>query len=500
MQGKLQSTEQSSVAFDFDSFIPKDHLLKKIDKIIDLNFIRKITEPCYCSNNGRPSIDPELFFRMLIIGYLHGIFSDRQLCREIHFNIAYRWFCKLGLSNKVPNHSSLTRIRDRLGINVFKEIFLNIIEQCKKLGLIKGICVMTDGTLFQANASLDSMVSNNKKVEQDLETNKLIPGVQVPKIKEFNNKTHISSTDPDASLAFKKGTVRSLKYKNHLTIDADTRVILDTTITTGSTHESQVYLDQINAVEKNTAIKIQIAIADRAYGSGDIIQKLLDQNIKPNIPLFSGRSGKRDLEQEGFIYNKEQNFYICSQGKILLPYPGVVSNVITFHTVGDVCGSCTVKNSCTAKKYKNSNIRSVPHHVHKELFALVKQEMAKPDFRKSLSERMWKLEGLMSEIKLRHNMYRAKYRGINKVQIQAYMAAYVINVKRIVAYIFIFIFTTTLWYVYRRWYTKCIERWVFQQSPSFLIILIICSYTSKPLHNLNKLAVRLLLRVNWNNF
>ena len=404
MQGKLQSTDQTSVTFDFDSIIPKDHILKKIDKIIDFNLIRKITEPCYSSNNGRPSIDPELFFRMLLIAYLYGIFSDRQLCKEIRFNIAYRWFCKLGLANKIPDHSSLTRIRDRLGINIFKEIFLNIIAQCKKLGLIKGIRVMTDGTLFQANASLDSMIPRDKIVEHDLETNKIVPGIKPPKARKINNKTYISNTDPDASLAFKHGTVRSLKYKNHLTIDADSRVILDTTITTGSTHESQVYLDRVAAIEKEISIKIQTAIADRAYGSGNIIQKLLDQNIKPNIPLFSGNSGKRDLVQEGFFYNQEHNYYICSQGEILLPYPSIVNNVITFHTEGDACSSCLFKNNCTAKKYKNSSVRSVPHNVHKELFDMVTKEMTTAPFRKNLSERMWKLEGLMSEIKLRHNM------------------------------------------------------------------------------------------------
>ena len=206
MQGKLQSTDQTSVIFDFDSIIPTDHILKKIDKIIDFNLIRKITEPCYCSNNGRPSIDPELFFRMLLIAYLYGIFSDRQLCKEIHFNIAYRWFCKLGLANKIPDHSSLTRIRDRLGINIFKEIFLNIIAQCQRLGLIKGIRVMTDGTLFQANASLDSMIPRDKKVEHNLETNKTVPGIKPPKARKITNKTYISNTDPDASLAFKHGT------------------------------------------------------------------------------------------------------------------------------------------------------------------------------------------------------------------------------------------------------------------------------------------------------
>ncbi len=177
---------------------------------------------------------------------------------------------------------------------------------------------MTDGTLFQANASLDSMIPRDKKVEHNLEINKVVPGIKPPKARKINNKTYISNTDPDASLAFKHGTVRSLKYKNHLTIDADSRIILDTIITTGSTHESQVYLDRVAVIEKEISIKIQTA-------------------------LF--------------------------------------------------------KNNCTAKKYKNSSVRSVPHNVHKELFDMVNKEMTTAPFRKNLSERMWKIEGLMSEIK-----------------------------------------------------------------------------------------------------
>ena len=125
-------------------------MLRKIDKCIDLSFVRELTEPFYCQNNGRPSIDPELFFRMIIIGYLYGIESDRRLCEEIQYNLAYRWFCKLNLEDKVADHSSLTRIRERLELNSFNDFFIKIVEQCKEFGLVKGERVMTDGTLFQA--------------------------------------------------------------------------------------------------------------------------------------------------------------------------------------------------------------------------------------------------------------------------------------------------------------------------------------------------------------
>lgn len=321
--------------------------------------------------------------------------------------------------------------------------------------MIQGAVVMTDSTLFQANAFLDSMVPRDKKIEIKLEKNKVVPGISPPKGRKITNENYISKTDPDASLAFKKGAAKTLKYKNHLTIDSNSRIILDTKVTTGSTHESQVYLNQIDTIEKEISIKIKVTIADRAYASGNIIQKLLDQNIKPNIPLFSNSSGKRDLEKEGFFYNKESNHYTCSQGAILTPYPSIRYGIIkTFHTEEGVCNNCRIERICTAARFKYTKVRRIPHNIHKELFQMVKKEMLNHEFRKNLSDRLWKLEGLMSELKLRHNMNRAKYRGINKVQIQDYMAAYVINIKRIIAYIFISIFIANLFRSYLKWNTK----------------------------------------------
>ena len=104
---------------NIESFIPKNHLLRKLDRVLDFSFVREMTEHLYCSNNGRPSIDPELFFRIYLIIFLYGIESDRQACDEIQFNLAYRWFCKLALEDTVPDHSSLTKIRDRLGASIF---------------------------------------------------------------------------------------------------------------------------------------------------------------------------------------------------------------------------------------------------------------------------------------------------------------------------------------------------------------------------------------------
>ena len=161
MQGQQQYQHQLFHYFDIESLIPNNHLLRKINRHVNLSFINELTESFYCPNNGRPSVAPELFFRMIIIGYLYGIDSDRQLCEEIQYNLAYRWFCKLNLEDKIPDHSSLTRIRDRFGLEVFNIFFLEITEQCKEMGLVKGERVMTDGTLFQANAQLRRISRQN---------------------------------------------------------------------------------------------------------------------------------------------------------------------------------------------------------------------------------------------------------------------------------------------------------------------------------------------------
>jgi transposase len=188
--------------------------LRKIRRVLDLSFVRELTKTFYCDDNSRPSIDPEVFFRMQVIAYLYGIGSDRQLCEETQVNLAYRWFIGLSLEDDVPDHSSLTRIRDRFGEEVFKEVFERVVQQCQKVGLVKGRKIIADATLIEADASLDSMVKreegdpdfrelkNYEKRYHDFKTGK--------KKRKISNQTHVSSTDPQSSLVTHRGWYRKL--------------------------------------------------------------------------------------------------------------------------------------------------------------------------------------------------------------------------------------------------------------------------------------------------
>ncbi len=135
MQGVHVFESQAKTAIDLESFVAEDHFLRQIDRVLDLKFVRELTAARYADGQGRPSIDPEVFFRMQLVAYFYGITTDRRLCEEVRYNLAYRWFCRLSLEDDVPDHSSLTRIRDRLGEEIFASVFRQIVADCQQQGL-----------------------------------------------------------------------------------------------------------------------------------------------------------------------------------------------------------------------------------------------------------------------------------------------------------------------------------------------------------------------------
>ena len=413
---------------DIEALIPKNHILRKIDKLLDLSFVRELTAQYYCCNIGRPSIDPELFFRMILVGYIFGIQYDRKLCEEITYNLAYRWYCKLNLDQPVPDHSTLSKIRGRYGSEVFEEFFHRVVDLCFKAGLVKGEQIITDSTLIEANASLDSIISRDLDIADSQTTNITVKEYD----KRFSNQTHLSKTDPDSSLAKKPNTPKGLKYKAHISIDGKSRVILDNKITTGSCHETQIYLERLKYIEDKYHIVIKEVIADKAYGAAGNIQSLYEQDIVPYIPLFSSRSGQVvELESLGFSFDQENNRYICPEGKLLLPYERKGSSVYKSKSLD--CMNCPKNTECPASLRKcSTHIRHI-YRSHKQSFYETEQQKMNTDlFKSKLHERMWKIEGINAEAKNLHSLKRAKYRGFTNMQIQAYMIGVVLNLKRLV--------------------------------------------------------------------
>ena len=165
MLGQTLFQQPLFTTIDLNTFVPNDHFLKRLDKVLDLSFIRELAQPYYHKKDGRPSIDPMIFFRMQIVAYMYGIDSNRGLCEEVHLNMAYRWFTRIPIEEKVPDHSSLSRTLTRLGKDFFDDVFDRILEQCRSIGLLKGERLMTDASLFEANASPKSLVKIDNVVD-----------------------------------------------------------------------------------------------------------------------------------------------------------------------------------------------------------------------------------------------------------------------------------------------------------------------------------------------
>jgi transposase len=444
MQGVQAFDPKAKASIDLDSFVAADHFLRQIDRVLDLSFVRELTAACYTDGKGRPSIDPEVFFRMQLVAYFNGITKDRRLCEEVRYNLAYRWFCRLSLSDDVPDHSSLTRIRDRLGEQTFEKVFRKIVGQCQGKGLVKKDCrVMTDATLIAADASLNSLVHNDPdKAKQEEEAQKQRRGtIDGRAQRKLSNQTHRSRTDPDATLAQKQGTPRQLKYKVHQTIDADSRVILDTEVTTGARHDNQPYLDQLQRIRDQHELKIREAIADRGYGSAAIIRALQQHGTETYIPLWSGRVGNSKYLKGGLIYERADDRYRCPEGKYLTANSAVCANHKRYASSAADCRGCPRLTTCPTEARKSlPHQRYVRRNMDQDLFEEVQARMCDPMFRQRASERMWKSEGLFAEAKVNHCLARAKYRGRAKMQIQAYLSAIVQNLKRLLFPLYYWLF------------------------------------------------------------
>lgn len=443
MQG--HHTPQSSLFtyVDIAELVPETHLLRLIDKHVDLSFVRALTKKFYCEKGGRPSIDPQVYFRMQIISYLYGIASERQLCEEIQVNLAYRWFLGYSLEEQIPDHSTLSKIRLRLGEESYREIFEGIVEMCMQQGLVAGRQIISDATYIQANASFESMVKreSDDTGAQGAQESQQEQGPEGSKKKKElrSNETHVSATDPDCSMvANVRAPVRNkLWYKAHYSIDGDHRIITDCHVTTGSRHESQVLTERIEYQLQRFGLPIEELIADSGYGSGQSYAYCEKQGICSYIPLHKVGRGARDVAEEGFSYNPDSDSYCCPEGHELRRFnrPGARC-IKRYRPSGKACGVCRRRSECLPTA--TAHYRVINRNPNQDELEAVRKRQSTEYFKSKLRQRSWKIEGLFGEAKEKHNLRRAKYRRLSNIRIQVYLTATVQNLKRLAAFFFLY--------------------------------------------------------------
>lgn len=423
MQGRKDFQPELFTYLDLGKLIPANHLLRRIDRVLDLGFIRKLTNQYY-SGSGRPSIDPEVYFRIQLISYIYGIESDRQLCEEVSLNIAYRWFARLSMQDSVLDHSSLTRIRDRFGEELFEKVFIEIVNQCKKAGLVQGKRVIVDATLVEANASLKSLEPKNGEDERGPRGGR-----------KLSNELYASKTDPESTLVARSGKPRSLCHKVHYAADASKRIITSVMVTTGNLQDHEKFIEQIKYCRNVIGLSVEEAVADKGYGVGSSYKYLCEEGIRAYIPVKTDRH--REKREFGFQFDKQRNAFLCPSGKLLTARKHEPDRERTLYRSSSTdCRTCEKNKLCPVPKVSGTEARAYARSDYEPYFEKIRGRNKTPYFLSIMRQRSWKIEGLFAEAKQYCGMRRAKYRGRTKLQIQAYMTAITQNLRRLEAQAF----------------------------------------------------------------
>jgi transposase len=326
MMGTQAVPERLFYDFCLEDHVPDDHLLRRIDRFLDLSDVRQKLKSFYCSI-GRPSIDPELMIRMLIVGYCFAIRSERRLCEEVHLNLAYRWFCRLGLEGKVPDHStfSLNRHGRFRQSNFLRHMFETVVRRCMAEGLVGGEGFAVDASLIEADANKQRSVPGHEWSVDDLPANATravkdylarLDDAAFGAASEVTPK-FVSPSDPAAQWT---GALRGpafFAYANNYLIDTDHAIIVDVEATRAIRQtEVGAARTMIDRVADRFGLKPKRLAGDSAYGAAPMLAWLVkDKAIAPHIPVFD-RSRRDDgtLSLADFTFDAEHNVYVCPQG------------------------------------------------------------------------------------------------------------------------------------------------------------------------------------------
>jgi IS5 family transposase len=429
--------EDLFIAGPLRDLIPDDHILKKVDRVLDLSWLTRRVGGCYDPALGRPGIDPEAAVRLMLAGFFAGIVHDRKLLREAQVNLAIRWFAGYRLSEKLPDHSSLTRIRQRWGPETFKAIFLEVLRQCIAAGLVTGETVHVDATLIRADVSWESLVERHAEtVLEENPSEEPCPDDPAPSPKPGRPKTSIekpkkqSTTDPEATLTTSNHNQRmEPSYKQHMAVDDRSGVIVDVEVTTGEASEGEQLLPQIERIEANTGTKIKTLTADAGYAHGRNYAELETRGIDGIIPPQTEGKNRSKLPLCRFKYDARHQCVCCPGGKTLTRRYQTEAGWF-YRARARECRACPFYAQCVPASGSARTILIV-HGYDALLRARRRRSRWTADQIGTYQRHRWLVEGRHGEAKTQHGLRRAVRRGLANVAIQAFLTAVVMNLKRL---------------------------------------------------------------------
>lgn len=482
MQGRKSFAPKMIYQVNLDTLVPSDHFYRKLDAALDLHFLYKETA-AYYGSEGQESIDPIVFFKIILVGYLNNINSDRQLIRYCSDCLSVRWFIRYDIDEELPWFSTISRTRQLYGEEVFLHLFKKILALCVDKGMVRGKRQAIDSAFIKANASMDSLIekeivadaeayaqelSENSEEKANIVLDKARKTITPEKKKSveqhhrwkkreyknqpgggnskqvnedgelirpkfLSNHTHASSTDPDARISVKPGKARQLNYFGQIAVDDAHHVITAAGADFADKRDSQCLeniLNQCIGNLKENDIVLEQITTDTGYSSGEVLQYLADQNIDAYIPNF----GQYVHERPGFIFNPVLNQYECQRGfRAILAFKGIKKdndghqrNI--YRSSETVCKNCPLREPCCGK---SSKFKKIDDSIHKSLYAAMHDKMHTAYARKIIRIRSKTVEPVLGTLINFLNMKRVNTRGIKQANKHVLMAALCYNLKKL---------------------------------------------------------------------
>jgi transposase len=436
VQGKKEYSEKLFINFQLSERVPINNFYRRLKDRLNLSYLRKMTANYY-GTEGQKSIDTVVFFKLMLIGYLENINSDRKIIENAQMRLDMLYFLGYDLDEPLPWHSTLSRTRQLFGEEVFLELFRNILKMCVEEGMVSGKIQAIDSAFIKANASMDSLVERelNEKSQHffyqltENEDGKLSAKRRLSGTK--HNDIFVSTSDPDARVSQKPGKVPALNHLGIISVDTENHVICGATADLADKGDSEtmkkIASQTINNLKGNN-LYIEEILADTGYSSGASYNFLEKQNITAYIPPH----GSYQAEKEGFTYDKDEDCYICSQGKKLI-FKGISESkggktaTRLYRTTTDNCRNCPLKEQCCKKKtYKN-----LSHSIDKAHYDKAYKLLAGKEGKRKIKLRSATVEPVWGTLLHFRGLKKVYTKGNDLASKQVLVAAAAYNLKKL---------------------------------------------------------------------
>jgi len=465
MQGKKKFTEKLFTHFQLSDRVPAENFYRRLKEVLNLQWLYKATKKYY-GTEGQQSIDPVVFFKLMLIGYLENLGSDRRIINTVSMRLDMLFFIGYDIDEPLPWHSTLSRTRQLYGEELFKYLFKEILKQCIDKGMVAGRRQVMDSVAVKANAGMDSLVekeilddtsayadelkSEEEQSDADDKETKTVSATRykavelhhqwkakaykdMPKRKHgkfVSNHTHYSTTDPDARVSVKPGKPRQLNYTAQVSVDTAHHVITQIQTDHADKRDSQCLPSLLNNTINNlkeAGLQVEEVFADAGYSSGEALKALEENNITGYIPNF----GQYKPTREGFTYDKENDRYVCSQGKYL-PFKKLTTTSLgykmkVYRSSSKDCGKCQLRSVCIGK----SDFKKIDDSIDKPYYDRMHVRWQTVNREKIRQLRSSTVEPVLGTLVNYLAMRRVNTRGIKQAAKCILMSAIAYNLKKL---------------------------------------------------------------------